>query len=106
MANMPSNVRGARVDVKGLVYVSMLGESAFMLNLSERGMAVQAMEVLQPGCSLPVVFAIPETECEVQGLARIVWSDRSGRAGLEFTTVCELDQFRLRQWVSKNTDPN
>jgi hypothetical protein len=87
--------------VKPLVYVDWPSEPAFLLNLSERGMAVQVTDVLRPGQSLPFAFPLPDTGAQVTGMARIVWTDRSGRAGLEFVDLPEYDRFRLRQWVGR-----
>jgi hypothetical protein len=103
---MPSSVlaasRGIRVEVKPVVYVNWAEEQAFLLNVSESGMAVQAMEVLTPGHSLPFAFSLPESGNEVRGVARIVWADCSGRAGLQFLDVPEYDRYRLRQWIIQN----
>jgi hypothetical protein len=96
--------RGLRVEVKPVVYVSWTEEQAFLLNVSESGMAVQAMEILHPGRSLSFAFSLPDTSNEVRGMARIVWVDRSGRAGLQFLDVPEYDRFRLRQWIVQNQD--
>lgn len=97
--------RGVRVEVTPLVYVNFPADSVFLLNLSERGMAVQAMEVLQPGRTCDFSFPLPEAdECEVAGNAKVVWADRSGRAGLEFTSISAFDRFKLQQWIVRNVD--
>lgn len=96
--------RGLRVDVNPLVFVNFSPESAFILNLSECGMAIQAMEVLEPGRSMDFSFALPETNSEVQGMAKVVWSDRSGRAGLKFEHLSEFDRLNLTRWVLSKTD--
>ena len=95
-------MRGLRVEVEPIVYVDWPKQPAFLLNLSERGMAVQVMDVLDAGSSVPFAFPLPETSTEVRGVARIVWTDRSGRAGLEFVDIPEYDRFRLRQWVVRH----
>jgi hypothetical protein len=94
--------RDARLEVDGLVYVKTPHDSTFVLNLSESGMAIQAMEVLEPGCAVPFSLPLPKTDSEVKGMARVAWTDRSGRAGLEFTHLDETYRFRLKQWVIKN----
>lgn len=93
-----------RLEVDGLVYVDLPYESTFILNLSAMGMGIQAMEVLQPGSSLPFAFPLPETDSELKGMARVVWTDPSGRAGLEFVDLPEAERFRLKQWIVKNAD--
>jgi PilZ domain len=101
-----SGTRGLRIEPPQLVHVSVPGEPAFILNLSERGMAIQAMEILEPGRTLHFAFPLPESGSRVEGVAKIVWADRSGRAGLEFTEIPEFDRFLLRQWVVRNRDAN
>ncbi len=90
---------GARIEVSQLVHVNFDREAAFVLNLSEGGMAIQAMAVLEPGHSLDFSFPLPETSTAIHGQARIIWSDRSGRAGLLFTDMPALDRLQLRNWV-------
>ena len=94
--------RNGRVDVRDVVYVSWRAEPAFILNLSEGGMAVQAMEILSPGAALALSFPLPENGAELQGVARVVWSDLSGRAGLQFINLSEFDRYQLRQWLGRN----
>ncbi len=81
------------------VPVEWEGEAAFVLNLGECGMAVQAMEILAPNLSVDFAFVLPQTRTRICGKARIAWSDRSGRAGLEFTRIPELQRHRLRRWA-------
>lgn len=95
--------RGVRVPVDPLVYVNFPDESAFLLNLSERGMALQCMDVLEPGRPYSFSFPLPEIGAELRGLARIVWSDRSGRAGMEFVRLSEFDRLALTTWISRQT---
>ena len=94
-----STRRSARVEVQEIVYVNWPCEPAFILNLSDLGMGIQAMEVLEPGRSLSLAFPLPNSDGEIQGLARIVWADPSGRAGLEFLSVTEFDRLRLQRWM-------
>jgi hypothetical protein len=101
-SNALAGSRGSRVEVKPVIYVDWTEEAAFLLNVSESGMAVQAMEVLQPGRSLPFSFSLPDSGSQVRGEALIVWADRSGRAGLQFLDVPEYDHFCLRQWILQN----
>jgi hypothetical protein len=110
----PSASRGHRIDIDQLVHVSVPGApDAFMLNLSECGMGIQAMDVLEPGRSVNFAFTLPArlssigshndmTDNQLQVGARIAWSDRSGRAGLQFTQLSQSDRFRLHQWVVYN----
>jgi hypothetical protein len=101
MPNGALSPRGPRVEVRQVVYVTWPGEPAFILNLSEGGLEIQAMEVLQLGRSFSIAFPLPDGNAEVQSRVRIVWADCSGRAGLEFVDVSEYDRQRLKQWMEK-----
>ena len=89
----------ARVSVDRGVYLNSPGMPAFVLNLSEHGMAIQTTEPLEPGDVFSFACPLPDTQREVQGLARVVWIDRQGRAGMEFTDLTEYDRFQLKEWV-------
>jgi len=96
--------RSSRVDVGELVFVNKIDASTFLLNLSAVGMAIQTMSVLPTGQSLDFAFELPELKSEVKGVAKVVWSDRSGRAGLEFDRVPHLDRLRLQDWLTSRKE--
>ena len=81
----------------------MFGGPAFILNLGTGGMAIQAMEVLQPGCLFSLAFSLPNSNSEVQSLGKVVWSDASGRAGLKFIAGSRLDRVQLQRWIDKQS---
>jgi hypothetical protein len=100
MNPVTTNARGARIEIDPLVYIDCPEKSAFLLNLGEGGIAIQAMDVLQPGRSLHFSFPLPESESAIGGQARIVWSDQSGRAGLQFVNMTPLDELKLASWIA------
>ena len=100
-ARASSQTRGLRVPVDPLVYVNFPDESAFLLDLSENGMAVQCMDVLAPGHPYRFSFPLPDSIAELRGLARIVWSDTSGRAGMQFISLSDFDRLALKMWISR-----
>lgn|SRR5512142_2998455 len=81
-----------RLEVDRLVYVELPDERAFMLNVSDRGMAIQAMNILQPGSNFDFSILVPEVKDRMRASGRIVWSDRSGRAGVQFTDTFDLSR--------------
>jgi hypothetical protein len=99
-----TQTRGERFAVAPLVYVNFPNESAFILNLSDKGMAIQTMDILEPGRRYQFSFPLPDSDSEVQGDARIAWSDRSGRAGLEFVDLPPVDRLKLSQWTARMRD--
>ena len=99
IANRRKNLR---VPVKPLVYLTKTTDTpGFLLNLSENGMAIQGMEVMQQGWRVDFQFALPKTKVEISGAADVVWCDTTGRAGLEFASLCEFDRFHLRRWITE-----
>jgi hypothetical protein len=100
--NTTNRRRDLRIHVKPLVYLTKPTYTpGFILNLSEGGMAVQAMEVLQQGRRMEFRFPLPKTQVEISGLADVMWSDSTGRAGLKFNSLCKVDRFRLHRWIAE-----
>ena len=94
--------RNSRIPVKPLVYLTKTTDTpGFLLNLSENGMAIQGMEVLQQGWRIDFQFSLPKTKVEISGAADVIWCDSTGRAGLRFAGLCEIDRFHLRRWITE-----
>ncbi len=95
--------RHVRHVVRSLSFVSLETprEPAVLLNLSEGGMAVQALEALAPGRVLQLKFDLPKETVRVEARGEIVWSDPSGRAGIRFLDMPEGSQSTLKEWVSR-----
>lgn len=94
--------RVPRFEIPQIVPLEWHGEPAFILNLSACGMALQAMEILPTDSSVRFRFVLPESKDEISGRGRIAWSDRSGRAGLEFTELSQAQRDRLTRWVMES----
>jgi hypothetical protein len=96
--------RDKRTEVQPLVFVTMSSDSAFLLNVSLHGLAVQAMEILNPGQSVLFSFTLPKSAAEVEGVARVAWSDKSGRAGMEIVRISQSSSVRLAEWISQGSE--
>ena len=93
---------GSRIDVEPLVYLTKTTDTpGFLLNLSDNGMAVQGMEILQQGWRIEFRFPLPKTKIEISGAADVIWCDSSGRAGLKFAGLCEFDRVQLHRWITE-----
>ncbi len=79
-----------RIEVNRLIYVQLPGEHAFMLNVSDGGMAIQAMNILEPESMLRFSVLVPESAEQIEASGRVVWSDKSGRAGVQFTQSIDI----------------
>lgn len=95
--------RHVRHVVRSLSFVSLETprEPAVLLNLSQGGMAVQALEPLAPGRVLQLKFDLPKETMRVEAQGEIVWTDPSGRAGIRFVDMPEASQLNLKEWVAR-----
>jgi hypothetical protein len=102
-AAMIERRRSVRVEVKPLVYASKAVDGPpILLDLSVGGMSIQAMHVLERGDRLEFEFALTQGATEVAGVAEIVWTDITGRAGVKFAALSGFDRARLHEWVVQN----
>ena len=102
--------RFMRLGVENLSTVT-IGDKyeAIILNVSQRGIAVQAPEPLQYGQMIYVSFLLPETFNLIEGMAQVMWVDAEGRAGIELRTTSDEAQEYLNDWVfnrARALDPN
>ncbi|MGO9212152.1 MAG: PilZ domain-containing protein [Terriglobales bacterium] len=96
--------RPARLVVPTLAYVNFEGglDPAIILDISEGGMAIQALSPLQAEGPLRLNFDLPGSSDTMSLTAEIMWADSSGRAGLRFLDLSEDEQQRLWDWVRMN----
>jgi CheY-like chemotaxis protein len=96
--------RPARLAVPTLAYVSFEGvhDPAIILDISEGGMAIQALQPLQASGPLRLHFDLPGWLDKMNLTAEVVWADSCGRAGLRFLDLSEDDLRGLRDWVRIN----
>jgi len=96
--------RPARLVVPTLAYVNFEGghDPAIILDISEGGMAIQALQPLQAEGPLRLNFDLPGSSDTMSLTAEIMWADSSGRAGLRFLDLSEDEQGRLWDWVRIN----
>jgi CheY-like chemotaxis protein len=85
--------RLAHVDIEGMM------DPAFVLDLSEGGMALQSLSPLRTGQVLDVSFLLPGTSTSISGKGVVAWSDPTGKTGIEFDGVNEEQRAALKSWV-------
>jgi CheY-like chemotaxis protein len=95
--------RFLRVAVQHLAHVEFSGmkDPAFILDLSEGGIAIQSLAPIQHGQSVKLSFQLPGTTQIVISTARVVWNDPTGRIGMEFDEISEIHRGQLKAWVSE-----
>ncbi len=96
--------RAIRVLVQTLAFVAVDSnpEHAIILDLSEGGMAIQALAPLDASKVLSLRFDLPGTKRRLLLQGEIAWADSSGRAGIRFLDVSEESRRALKDWIFVN----
>jgi FixJ family two-component response regulator len=86
-----------------LAYLQLPGGTipALVQDLTQNGLAVQAAEPLVPVRGLSLRFLLPGTMQVVHAIGDFVWTDKSGRAGLYFTSIPAACRRDLEAWLRK-----
>ena len=95
--------RSPRHKMESMVYLR-LGDfcsvPALVLNVSERGLAVQAAEPLPAG-RLPMRFILPGAAHLIEGSGEVIWAGEDGRAGILFNELSASSLAELKTWLHK-----
>lgn len=92
----------SRVQIHSLAYIE-LGEAnaGLILNISESGIAVQAVETLSSGHFPRMQFRLPKTETPIQVAGKVVWQIKPRKeAGIEFQGLSEQTRLAIRKWIA------
>jgi uncharacterized protein (TIGR02266 family) len=73
--------------------------AAVSLNISHGGLAVRTTSPHEPGTELKIRFRVPGGKKEVEGDARVAWTDRRLGMGLQFTRLSDADQAAIDAFV-------
>jgi hypothetical protein len=78
------------------VYVSFNGPRTGMvvdlselLDRHEDGFAVQTSEPLEMNRAVTLCLDLPETKTYIHGSGQVIWSDETGRGGIQFSALSE-----------------
>lgn len=95
--------RPYRYRVPSLVYVRLdQGNGGIVRDLSDAGMAIQAVGRLHVGQSVLTRFDLMNPRARVEGAAEVVWADESGQAGLRFTEISDRARRGINDWIFTN----
>lgn len=75
-----------------------------ILDLSEGGLAVQAIGPLAPNSVVPLSFHLPNVPTPIEGKAEVSWVTDSKMAGIRFLDTPAASQEYIRQWLASNTE--
>jgi len=92
-----------RPEMKSLVQLEMNGRTlpALAHDVSEHGVALQAVEALPRAQDVGVRFLLPGTPHTVEARCEIIWSEQDGRAGLFFSDLAPQSRKYLRLWLAE-----
>ena len=90
------------VDTLAYARIDGVDDCPMLLDISEGGMAIQALEPLEPRRAFAVHFTLPGEEEEFEAVAAGAWSDPSGRCGLRFLGMPPVQRERLKAWLERN----
>lgn len=94
----------SRQGSETLAYLELPGGTipALVQNLTEDGISLQAAEELMPMRSLPFRFLLPGTTEVIRATGQIIWTDKTGRAGVLFTSIPAACRRDLAAWLQKH----
>jgi hypothetical protein len=73
-----------------------------LLDLHEGGFSVQTSGTLETNVALTFCLDLPETKNFIHGNGRVVWSDDSGRGGIQLSGLTEGSRRILKEWLFVN----
>ncbi len=83
------------------------GNGGIILNISERGLAVQVVRRLTNDTLPKMLFRFSQSEVWVKARGRIAWVDESRKkAGIEFVELPYDGRIQIKQWISSIVHPS
>jgi TonB family protein len=97
----------SRKTIPSLAYVELdEGNGGIVLNVSEGGLAVQAVMSLMDDVLPSVRFQLSESDGWIRANARITWTGQSRKlAGLEFVGLPDDARGRIKEWLIREALP-
>lgn len=105
----PNRRRRVRQKVHAPAYATFNGDSHGemldlyeVLDLSEVGLSIQFASPMTVGQEVDLRIDLSEATGQISALARVIWSNSNGRAGLALPALNIPDLHRLREWLFLN----
>lgn len=95
-----------RTEVRALAYIELSDENAgLILNISEDGLAVQAVQVVTSDHLPRMRFRLPKTDRMIEVAGRMVWQLRSRKeVGIQFVDLSDAARAHIHEWIT--TEPS
>lgn len=84
-----------------VVVVNLGSGTGLLLDVSNGGVAVQAVYPILQEANIDIAFPLPFTANWIDGVCKVAWVDEGGRAGLQFLHVADKPRRRLDRWLAK-----
>jgi hypothetical protein len=99
----PERRHALRQKVNTPAFASFDGVTGGMvLDLSEEGMAMQALAPLESHSLVPLHLSLGEPTAYLETTGYVAWADALGRAGVRFSDLPDASRIRLREWLTVN----
>jgi len=99
----PERRHALRQKVNTPAFASFDGVTGGMiLDLSEEGMAMQALAPLESHTLVPLHLSLGEPTAYLETTGYVAWADALGRAGVRFSDLPDEARARLREWLTVN----
>jgi len=100
---VPERRHSLRQKVNTPAFASFDGVTGGMiLDLSEEGMAMQALAPLEAHSRIPLHLSLGEPAAYLETTGYVAWADALGRAGVRFSDLPDEARARLRDWLTAN----
>ncbi len=92
----------SRTEVRALAYIELSDENAgLILNISEDGLAVQAVQVVTSDHLPRMRFRLPKTDRTIEVAGRMVWQLRSRKeVGIQFVDLSDAARAHIHEWIA------
>lgn len=92
--------RSPRHTLSSLAYVKFEnGNGGIVRDLSESGVAIQAVAPLQAGMEVSLRFDLLSPRVRVEARGRVAWADANGQAGIQFAALSPRLHRALKDWL-------
>src|SRR5260370_32013081 len=89
-----------RQTLRSLAYVKLdQANGGIIRDLTESGMAIQAVAPLEPNQLLSVRFELLSPHVRIDAQGRVAWANSSGQGGVQFLDLTPRAQRSLRDWL-------
>ena len=96
----PRRRQHPRYTLRSLAYVKLdQGNGGIVRDLTETGVAIQAVAPMQPGQEVNLRFDLLSPRVRVETRGRVAWADANGQSGIQFDVLPARMCRAIRDWL-------